>query len=111
MNATVGEGELIVHHYVDLGIAVDLNFEGLLVPVIREADTKRLRAIAREIYDLASRARSRKLSPDDIRGGTFTISNNGSSGSVLTAADHQPAPGRDHLDRRREAASGRRRAA
>ncbi len=86
MNATVGEGELTVHHYVDLGIAVDLNYEGLLVPVIREADTKRLRAIAREIYDLASRARSRKLSPDEIRGGTFTISNNGWAGSVLTAA-------------------------
>ena len=86
MNATVGEGELTVHQYVDLGIAVDLNYEGLLVPVIREADTKRLRAIAREIYDLASRARSRKLSPDEIRGGTFTISNNGWAGSVLTAA-------------------------
>ncbi len=86
MNATVGDGELTVHHYVDLGIAVDLSYEGLLVPVIRDADAKRLRAIAREIYDLATRARSRKLSPDEIRGGTFTISNNGSAGSVLTAA-------------------------
>ncbi|HTN79742.1 MAG TPA: dihydrolipoamide acetyltransferase family protein [Acidimicrobiales bacterium] len=86
MNAAVGDGELTVHHFVDLGIAVDLNYEGLLVPVIRDADTKRLRAIAREIYDLATRARSRKLSPDEIRGGTFTISNNGSAGSVLTAA-------------------------
>ena len=86
MNASVGDGELTVHHFVDLGIAVDLNYEGLLVPVIRDADTKRLRAIAREIYDLATRARSRKLSPDEIRGGTFTISNNGSAGSVLTAA-------------------------
>jgi 2-oxoglutarate dehydrogenase E2 component (dihydrolipoamide succinyltransferase) len=71
---------------VDLGIAVDLQYQGLLVPVIRDADAKRLRAIAREIYDLASRARSRRLSPDEIQGGTFTISNNGSAGSVLTAA-------------------------
>ena len=86
MNATVGDGELTVHHYVDLGIAVDLSYEGLLVPVVHDADAKRLRAIAREIYDLATRARSRKLSPDEIRGGTFTISNNGSAGSVLTAA-------------------------
>ena len=52
----------------------------------RAADTKRLRAIAREINDLANRARNRKLSPDEISGGTFTITNNGSSGSVLTMA-------------------------
>ncbi len=86
LNATVGDGELIVHHFVDLGIAVDLEYQGLLVPVVREADTKRLRALAREIYDLATRAKTRKLSPDEIQGGTFTISNNGSAGSVLTAA-------------------------
>ena len=69
---------------VGLGIAVDLDYEGLIVPVIREADTKRLRAIAREIHDLANRARTKKLKPDEISGGTFTISNNGSAGSVLT---------------------------
>jgi 2-oxoglutarate dehydrogenase E2 component (dihydrolipoamide succinyltransferase) len=86
LNASVGEDELLVHHYVDLGIAVDLDYQGLLVPVIRQADTKRLRAIAREISDLAGRAKSRRLSPDEIQGGTFTVSNNGSAGSVLTAA-------------------------
>jgi pyruvate dehydrogenase E2 component (dihydrolipoamide acetyltransferase) len=86
LNASVGDGELVVHRYVDLGIAVDLDYNGLLVPVVRDADTKRLRAIAREINDLAGRARSRKLSPDEISGGTFTISNNGSAGSVLTSA-------------------------
>jgi 2-oxoglutarate dehydrogenase E2 component (dihydrolipoamide succinyltransferase) len=84
LNASVGNDELVVHHYVDLGIAVDLEYEGLLAPVIRNAETKRLRALAREISDLANRARSRKLSPDEIQGGTFTISNNGSAGSVLT---------------------------
>ena len=73
-----------MHNYIDLGIAVDLQYEGLLAPVIRNAETKRLRALAREIYDLADRARTRKLSPDEIQGGTFTISNNGSAGSVLT---------------------------
>jgi 2-oxoglutarate dehydrogenase E2 component (dihydrolipoamide succinyltransferase) len=85
LNASVGEKELVVHRYIDLGIAVDLDYQGLLVPVIREAETKRLRAIAREISDLAGRAKSRKLSPDEIQGGTFTVSNNGSAGSVLTA--------------------------
>jgi len=86
LNASVGDGELVVHQFVDLGIAVDLDYQGLLVPVIRDADTKRLRAIAREINDLATRTRTRRLSPDEIQGGTFTISNNGSAGSVLTAA-------------------------
>ncbi len=84
LNASVSDGELVVHNYVDLGIAVDLDYEGLLAPVVRDADTKRLGAIAGEISDLADRARKRKLTPDEISGGTFTISNNGSAGSVLT---------------------------
>jgi 2-oxoglutarate dehydrogenase E2 component (dihydrolipoamide succinyltransferase) len=84
MNSSVGESELIIHKYVDLGIAIDLDYQGLLAPVIRDADEKRLRAIAREVNDLAVRARSRQLSPMEISGGTFTITNNGSSGSVLT---------------------------
>ena len=84
LNASMGENELIVHRYVDLGIAVDLDFQGLIVPVVREADGKRMRAIAREINDLAARARSRRLGPDEISGATFTITNNGSAGSVLT---------------------------
>lgn len=86
INASVGNDELIVHRYLNLGIAVDLNFEGLLVPVIHDADTKRLRAIAREIHDLASRARSKRLTADDIVGGTFTITNAGPFGTMLTAA-------------------------
>ena len=84
MNSSVGDNELIVHRYVDLGIAVDLDYQGLLVPVVRDAEGKRLRALSREINDLATRTRSRHLSPDEISGGTFTISNNGSAGSVLT---------------------------
>jgi len=84
MNSSVGDNELIVHRYVDLGIAVDLDYQGLLVPVVRDAEGKRLRALSREINDLATRTRSRHLTPDEISGGTFTISNNGSAGSVLT---------------------------
>ncbi len=86
LNASVSGTDLVVHRFVDLGIAVDLDYQGLLVPVVRDADTKRLRALAREINDLATRARARKLAPDEISGGTFTISNNGSAGSVLTSA-------------------------
>ena len=83
LNASIEGDNLIVHSYVDLGIAVDLDYAGLLVPVVRSADAKRLRAIAREIHDLATRARGRKLSPDEINGGTFTLSNNGSAGALI----------------------------
>jgi pyruvate dehydrogenase E2 component (dihydrolipoyllysine-residue acetyltransferase) len=83
INASLGEGELIIHGSVNLGIAVDLNFEGLVAPVVRGADGKRLRAIAREIVDLATRARSRRLNPDDLSGGTFTLTNPGQYGTMM----------------------------
>jgi pyruvate dehydrogenase E2 component (dihydrolipoamide acetyltransferase) len=86
MNASMGENELIVHRYVDLNVSVDLDYEGLIAPVVRDADTKRLRGIARDINDLAKRARDNRLMPDEIQGGTFTLTNNGSAGSVLTMA-------------------------
>ena len=85
MNASVGAGELIVHRYVNLSIAVDLDYQGLLAPVMKGADGLRLRAMAREINDLAHRARTKKLMPDDLAGGTFTISNSGSYGTFLVA--------------------------
>jgi len=84
VNATFTEDALIVHNYLNLGIAVDLDFKGLMVPVVRDADSKRMRAIAREISDLATRARSKKLTPDDISNGTFTITNPGPYGTLLT---------------------------
>ena len=84
VNASFGENELIVHNYVNLGIAVDLDFKGLMVPVIHDADGKRLRALAREISDLARRARGKQLGPDDIAGGTFTITNPGPFGTTMT---------------------------
>jgi pyruvate dehydrogenase E2 component (dihydrolipoamide acetyltransferase) len=84
VNASFGENELVVHNYVNLGIAVDLDFKGLMVPVIHDADGKRLRALAREISDLARRARGKQLGPDDIAGGTFTITNPGPFGTTMT---------------------------
>ena len=86
VNASVGDDELLVHHDIHLAIAVDLDFEGLVAPVVHGADAKRLRALAREIADLARRARDRRLGPDDISGGTFTITNPGPFGTLLTAA-------------------------
>ncbi len=85
LNASVHEDKLVVHHYVNLGVAVDLDFKGLIVPVIKGADGKRLRQIAREVVDLAGRARTRKLAPDDVAGGTFTITNPGPYGTLISA--------------------------
>jgi 2-oxoglutarate dehydrogenase E2 component (dihydrolipoamide succinyltransferase) len=84
VNSSVGEDSLIVHHDVNIGIAVDLDFEGLLVPVIHQADGKRLRVLAREISSLAARARAKRLTMDDIAGGTFTITNAGPFGTLIT---------------------------
>jgi len=84
VNATVGDNELIVHHYVNLGIAVDMDFNGLIVPVAKDADAKRLRALAREITDLGRRAKSKKLGADEVAGGTFTITNAGGFGTLIT---------------------------
>jgi 2-oxoglutarate dehydrogenase E2 component (dihydrolipoamide succinyltransferase) len=83
LNASVGERELVVHNYVNLAIAVDLDFQGLLAPVVRDADGKRMRSIARDISDLARRARSKQLSPDELTAGTFTLTNAGSYGTMM----------------------------
>ena len=91
VNAEVGDGELVVHRTVHLGIAVDLDHEGLIVPVVHDADTKRLGALAGTIDDLAARAHAKRLAPDDVAGGTFTITNPGPSGTTISAPIiHQP---------------------
>jgi len=84
INSSVGDDALIVHNRINLGIAVDLNFEGLLVPVIHDAGDKRLRALAREIASLADRARTKRLTMDDISGGTLTITHAGPFGTFFT---------------------------
>ena len=85
LNASVGDDALLVHRDVNLGIAVDLDRQGLIVPVVRQADGQSLRGLARAIGDLAERARTKRLSADDIVGGTFTITNPGPFGTFLTA--------------------------
>jgi pyruvate dehydrogenase E2 component (dihydrolipoamide acetyltransferase) len=83
LNASVDADALTVHADINLAIAVDLDFEGLLAPVVRDADTKRLRAIAVEVRDLADRAHAKQLSPDELSDGTFTITNAGSYGTMM----------------------------
>ena len=84
LNASVGDDALIVHHGVNLGIAVDLNHQGLIVPVVHRAEELTLRGMARRISELARKARERQLSADDIAGGTFSITNPGPFGTLLT---------------------------
>ena len=84
LNASVVEDSLVVHSEVNLGIAVDLAHEGLIVPVIHRAEEVTLRGVARRIRDLAERARGRQLNADDIAGGTFSITNDGPFGTYFT---------------------------
>jgi pyruvate/2-oxoglutarate dehydrogenase complex dihydrolipoamide acyltransferase (E2) component len=91
LNATL-EGELLtVHEEVHLGIAVSLGEQGLVVPVIRNAHELSHEGLATRIKDVAERARSKRLSPDELSGGTFTITNPGAFGAVLaTPIINQP---------------------
>jgi 2-oxoglutarate dehydrogenase E2 component (dihydrolipoamide succinyltransferase) len=86
LNASVGDDELIIHHDLNLGIAVDLDGDGLVVPVVRNADQYSLRTMARKVRELATAARTKKLTVDDVAGGTFTITNPGPFGTLLTGA-------------------------
>ncbi len=83
VNATWTEEGVLMHSAVNVGMATSLGDEGLIVPVIKGADNLSLLAIARAVNDLANRARARKLQPDDVRGGTFTLTNHGIAGSLF----------------------------
>ena len=78
-NASYSPGGIAMHHHADIAMAVALD-HGLITPIIRAADTKSLSAIAIEAKDLAARARSKKLKPEEFQGGTFSISNLGMMG-------------------------------
>ena len=90
MNSAWGEQGIIVKKDIHIGVATALE-DGLLVPVVRHADRKGLTQLAKEVVDLAERARSKKLSPEEVQGGTFTITNHGGFGSLFsTPIIHQP---------------------
>lgn len=82
-NSSWSDEGILVHKSINLGMAVSLGEDGLIVPVIKNADDLSLLAMARSINDLANRARTKKLQPDDVRGGTFTLTNHGTSGSLF----------------------------
>jgi pyruvate/2-oxoglutarate dehydrogenase complex dihydrolipoamide acyltransferase (E2) component len=91
LNATLDGDRLTVHDAVHLGIAVSLGEEGLIVPVIRNAHELSHEGLAARIKDLAERARSKRLSPDEVGDGTFTITNPGAFGALLaTPIINQP---------------------
>ncbi len=85
LNGSLDGDDLVIHSRINIGIAVDLNFDGLVVPVVKDVPNKSLPQIAREINDLAQRARSNKLKPDELSGGTYTLSNSGVFGTLITA--------------------------
>ncbi|HJZ46322.1 MAG TPA: dihydrolipoamide acetyltransferase family protein, partial [Roseiflexaceae bacterium] len=90
VNGSYAESGIVLHQRIHIGVAVALE-EGLIVPVIRDADEKNLLGLARAVNDLAERARSRRLKPDETQGGTFTISNHGVGGSLFaTPIINQP---------------------
>jgi 2-oxoglutarate dehydrogenase E2 component (dihydrolipoamide succinyltransferase)/2-oxoisovalerate dehydrogenase E2 component (dihydrolipoyl transacylase) len=83
LNSSWSDQGIVLKKDIHLGLAVALE-EGLLVPVVRHADRKGLSELAKEVADLAERARTKKLSPEEVQGGTFTITNHGGSGSLFS---------------------------
>lgn len=82
-NSSWTDEGILVHKAINLGMATSLGEDGLIVPVIKNADNLSLLAMARAVNDLANRARARKLQPDEVKGGTFTLTNHGIAGSLF----------------------------
>src|SRR4030088_2197800 len=83
VNSTFNETELIIHRDINLGVSVGLE-DTLVVPVIRRADSLSITGLARSLNDVATRARNKKLSADDLSGGTFTVNNSGTFGTLFS---------------------------
>ena len=85
LNASVGDDQLIVHRRIHLGVAVDVRLEALVVPVVHDAGDMRLAALAEAMARQAEKARTKRLTGEDLSGGTFTITNVGTYGTIVTA--------------------------
>ena len=83
VNSSWSDEGVLIHKNINIGMATSLAEEGLIVPVIKGADNLSLLAMARSVNDLANRARNKKLQPDEVKGGTFTLTNHGISGSLF----------------------------
>ncbi|MEK7326557.1 MAG: dihydrolipoamide acetyltransferase family protein [Chloroflexota bacterium] len=91
VNSSFADDKIVLKRDVNIGVAVSLGEEGLIVPVVKQADEKSLLGLARVVNDLANRARAKQLKPDEVQGGTFTITNHGVSGSLFaTPIINQP---------------------
>jgi len=85
LNSSVDGDGLVLHEHVNLAIAVDLGAEGLVAPVIKEAENLSIAQLADAIADIAHRSRTNRLKPNDFSGGTYTLSNSGTFGTLITA--------------------------
>jgi 2-oxoglutarate dehydrogenase E2 component (dihydrolipoamide succinyltransferase) len=85
VNSSWSEEGIILHKGINIGMATSLGEEGLIVPVIKNADTLSLLGLAQTVNDLAGRARAKQLQPEEVQGGTFTITNHGISGSLFAS--------------------------
>ena len=83
LNSTWSDEGVVLKHYINMGIAVAIP-DGLIVPVLKDADQRGFTDLVRSINDLVDRARSKQLKPDDVQGGTFTLNNTGATGSVAS---------------------------
>jgi 2-oxoisovalerate dehydrogenase E2 component (dihydrolipoyl transacylase) len=83
LNSTWSDEGVVLKHYINMGIAVSIP-DGLIVPVLKDADQLGFTELVRSINDLVERARTKQLKPDDVQGGTFTLNNTGSTGSVAS---------------------------
>ena len=83
LNSSWSDDGVVLKHYINLGLAVAIP-DGLIVPVVKDADTMNIIGLARAVNDVATRARAKKLNPDDVHGGTFTITNPGPFGSIMS---------------------------
>ena len=85
VNSSWADQGILIHRQINIGMATALGEGGLIVPVIKDADALSLRGLARVVNDLAQRARNKQLQPDEVKGGTFTLTNHGTSGSLFAS--------------------------
>src|ERR1700736_3091953 len=91
LNSTWSDEGIILKRYINMGIAVSIP-DGLIVPVLKDADQRGFTDLVRSLNDLVERARNKQLKPDDVHGGTFTLNNTGSTGSVASQRLINPPP-------------------
>lgn len=85
LNATIDETDLVINEEINIAVAVDLDFEGLIAPAIHRVDELSIQEVARKVHDVSMRAKNKKLHQNELSGGTFTITNAGPFGTMFQA--------------------------